>query len=371
MKFFFPLISIIALSITSCKDDRESVSEVVTEQSVVDNYVKIVEASYAKSIQGAEGLKVAVLAFDSKQTVTTYRNLKDSWLEARESYQPTEAFRFYGPIEEEVVDGLSYEVAINAWPLDESALDAIVAGTSNIDAASLIAAFSEDAETITIGWHPIEYLIWGTDKDTSVGGGGIKTLKDFTIRDRTYLKVATELLVDHLKEVAAEWKDGTKFRTEFTAEANLKKSLSFILTGIATLANAELAGERTADPFEDPGVNAEHSCFSDNTHRDNTLDWKGIAGVYTGNLAGVSGPSPKSYLALKAPTLATALDAIISDADAGITKMSATVFEELISKTGPKSDRPLVRKTMEYLAAFGDALVHLGSKSGLPTITNN
>ena len=47
-----------------------------------------------------------------------------------------------------------------------------------------------------------------------------------------------------------------------------KEVLSKIFTGLATLAGFELASERMATPLDSGDQEDEHSCFSDNTHRD-------------------------------------------------------------------------------------------------------
>jgi len=106
--------------------------------------------------------------------------------------------------------------------------------------------------------------------------------------------VVTDLLVDDLGYMAAQWKPKGAAREALNvSEAD---ALTAIFTGIASLSYGEMAGERMKlglllnDPEE------EHDCFSDNTHNSHYYDILGIENVYLGrykrtdgtNVAGAS-----------------------------------------------------------------------------------
>ncbi|MEW8259067.1 MAG: imelysin family protein, partial [Candidatus Thiodiazotropha taylori] len=59
-----------------------------------------------------------------------------------------------------------------------------------------------------------------------------------------------------------------------------------ILTGMGTLSEGELAGERMQIAFSANSQEDEHSCFSDNTHRDIWLNAEGVSNSYYGTYAG-------------------------------------------------------------------------------------
>ncbi len=161
---------------------------------------------------------------------------------------------------------------------------------------------------VTTGYHAIEFLLWGQDLN-GTGRSGQPPYTDYDTKNCTggncdrradYLKAASTLLVSDLKEMAANWApDGEATKN---VEADPKKGLSAILTGMGSLSYGELAGERMKlglllhDPEE------EHDCFSDNTYNSHLNDAIGIASAYTGEYTRadgtkMSGPSLSELVA--------------------------------------------------------------------------
>ena len=68
-----------------------------------------------------------------------------------------------------------------------------------------------------------------------------------------------------------------------------------ILTALATLSKSELGGERVFVAYDNQDQEDEHSCFSDNTHRDIRLNLAGIANVYRGSYGSISGDSLEDF----------------------------------------------------------------------------
>ncbi len=62
-----------------------------------------------------------------------------------------------------------------------------------------------------------------------------------------------------------------------------------MFNGIGRLAKGEMSGERMGVPLALHAQEQEHSCFSDNTHRDLWLDMQGIVNVYNGKYTRVDG----------------------------------------------------------------------------------
>ena len=94
---------------------------------------------------------------------------------------------------------------------------------------------------------------------------------------------------DSLESVRDGWAPGAAYRTAFTTvnnEAQAKQKLTEILTGMGTLSEGELAGERMQIAFSANSQEDEHSCFSDNTHRDIWLNAEGVSNSYYGRYAG-------------------------------------------------------------------------------------
>ena len=74
--------------------------------------------------------------------------------------------------------------------------------------------------------------------------------------------------------------------TTITSAADAQQKLTEILTGMGTLSEGELAGERMQIAFSSNSQEDEHSCFSDNTHRDIWLNAEGVSNSFYGSYAG-------------------------------------------------------------------------------------
>jgi putative iron-regulated protein len=135
-------------------------------------------------------------------------------------------------------------------------------------------------ENISTGWHAIEFLLWGQDRSET--GPGDRSFTDYVDakapnadRRRQYLSVSTALLVDDLSGITVQWTPSAKnYRAKF--EKGSKESVRKIIVGLGSLSRGELAGERMEVALNSQDQKDEHSCFSDNTHRDIVNNAKGI-----------------------------------------------------------------------------------------------
>ncbi|MBX2799648.1 MAG: iron-regulated protein [Myxococcales bacterium] len=292
----------------------------------VATYARIAEASYADSIASAEALNTALTALVSTPSEDTLTAARAAWLDSREPYLQTEVFRFYdGPIDHPT-DGP--EGLLNAWPLDENYIDYVdgdpdagyVNGDGTIDGLTLEGRNEVGGEkNIATGYHAIEFLLWG--QDTSATGPGNRPFTDYVTdgsgtaanqqRRGTYLTVSGDLVVQHLGQVHDAWAEGADYRTGF--EADTEGSFEDILTGMIVLAGFETGGERLQASLDAGDQEEEHSCFSDNTHRDMVQDVQGIDNVWNGTYGPVDGTGIKDVVEKKNADLASEIDAKIQE----------------------------------------------------------
>ncbi|RHX95897.1 peptidase M75 [Leptospira yasudae] len=275
---------------------------------VVDRYLQLGYESYDQSYKDAVTLQTAIATFAATTTPTAadHTNLKNLFVKARASYLVTEAFRFSsGPIDNsdvigcgDAVDGSGAnecEGLINAWPLDESAIDNYVAGAGGTTYANILAANGNSAGTtegndekaITVGWHAIEYLLWGAD--TSNGGinqiAGQRAVSDFNNtgsgpRRKAYLKAITDALVLQLKLIRDQYSSGTAYSTAL--KSNPDAAVTKIFQGLGKFIAGEWGGERLTGTFGGE-QEEEHSCFSDTTKADFYYDAQGVLNVWNGS----------------------------------------------------------------------------------------
>lgn len=384
MKLKIFILTIVCL-LNSCKKDT------VTKKEFLNNYATIVFANYEDCHTTALTLQTIINDFVKAPDAAKLALCKKAWLAAREPYGQTEAFRFSGgPID----DDNGPEGALNAWPLDEKFIDYVKGEATsgivndlknfpNIDINALEEQNEKGGETnISIGYHAIEFLLWGQDDiDTKLKTPGQRPYTDYLTKGGTaanqarraqYLVAVTGLLVQHLAELKADWdpKGKDNYRRTFLAlEPNT--AMKNIMTGIGTLSKSELSGERIFVALNNQDQEDEHSCFSDNTHRDIILNAQGIRNVYSGKYkrldgSTVSGISINDLVQQVNTTLANDIEALSIQ----IAKSAAAIpvpFDNALTGETIKDNGPIMT-TVKALQKQGDkfteAALALGVKIG-------
>ncbi len=253
---------------------------------------------------------------------------------------------------------------------------------------------------VASGYHAIEFLLWGQDQDYSnfmkdnVTKGamvaGQRPLSDFTTdkfaqRRKAYLKAAADKLVNDLALVTSAW--STNVSSDCKANAtgcyrgallgslkgadadkniNPDVALKQIFGGMGMFIKSELANERIAVAVLTPSEEDEHSCFSDNTHRDIDTNYKGfknaLLGVYNGKTYGKS-----AFANLDSATKAklTELMGKIEMKIASIDEIARTSrhFDHQIYPTDPQSK--VIRKLKNELRKLGDEMIEVAKQNGI------
>lgn len=374
------VVGFIGLSLISCKKNKVD----KLEDDFRSNYADMVYANYEDAYNEAQELKTTIDAFIAAPSESGLAACKQAWLDAREPYGQTETFRFSGgPIDDEN----GPEGNLNAWPLDEGYIDYVegapTSGIINdlsktIDEATLRGLNEEGGEkNISIGYHAIEFLLWGQDDpNTTLKTPGNRPYTDFVssggtaenqIRRGEYLKICAQLLVDDLATLLDEWKEGGSYRTTFLA-ADEDEITTQILTGMGVLAKSELAGERVFVALDNQDQEDEHSCFSDNTHRDIILNFEGIYNVYQGKYTRVDGSVVDGtgfddvlYRADK--KLKEKLDEAFLNAQEAVEAIP-TPFDYALTLETPGEEGP-INQAVAALQELGDLIAEAGSEIGL------
>ena len=357
----------------------------VSASTVAAHYAALVHANYADTLGAAKTLQAAVHAFTATPSVQTLAAARKTWLAAREFYGQTEAFRFYGgPIDNDN----GPEGRLNAWPMDESFVDS-VAGKPNsglinnrkftINAKNLMAQNERGGEeNIATGWHAIEFFLWG--QDLSDTGPGERNFEDFVDgkapnadRRRQYLNVVTDLLVQDLNMLTQAWASGAKnnYRAQFVKGG--KESVRKMLVGLGSLSRGELAGERLEVALSSQDQEDEHSCFSDNTHRDAVTNALGIQNVWLGQYQRadgtlLQGASLRDLVAAKDAALAektTQQIAVSLQATEGI----QAPFDQEIMGDADAPGRQRIQKAINSLTQQSKDLVAAANAVGITKLT--
>lgn len=331
---------------SNAPDDNDDSGQDITIS--VENVSKVLQtnadialAIYSDAYDTAVDLHDALDSFALDPSQDNLNAAKIAWLVSREPYGQSEVYRFrLSPIDSSnYADEDGLEGDINAWPLGEALIDYVVEGNDfgadqldvtdhgtlvnfpdeniiNSDVvidADLISntATADDEHDVIAGYHAIEFMLWGQDlnedlsadtqglRELSSSGnvlnsGGHRPITDFTTAENAdrrllFLQVVADKLVADLATVRDGWIDGASYREAFTTitnESEARQKLGEILTGMGTLSEGELAGERMQISFSTGSQEDEHSCFSDNTHRDIWLNAEGVSNSYYGDYSG-------------------------------------------------------------------------------------
>jgi putative iron-regulated protein len=352
--------------------------------AVVAQHATLVHANYEDSLDGARLLQDRIAAFVAQPSAERLDAAKKAWLDARDVYGQSEAFRFYGgPIDDEH----GPEGRINAWPMDESYVDGVQgkARTGLINNRKVainkktLAAQNERGgeENIATGWHAIEFLLWGQDLDDA--GPGRRGFEDFVDgrapnadRRRQYLMVVADLLVDDLSSLVKAWAPGGKhYRARF--ERGGTESLRKVFVGLGSLSRGELAGERLEVALASQDQEDEHSCFSDNTHRDVVANAVGIENVWLGRYRradgkALQGPSLRELVAAKDAGLAERVSRRIAASVAAANALQAPFDREIIGADDAPG-RKRVRALIDSLVQQSKDLVAAANALGITKLT--
>lgn len=375
-KVAFALFAGLTFFACSSNDNDNKESSVVTKKQVITNYADIVYANYKKAYDDAVLLETAIKTFTTTPTDANFTAAKTAWKTSRESYGTTEAFRFAnGPIDG---DDNGPEGLLNSWPLDENFIDyvdgAANAGIINdltdypVINKTVLEGLNEDGgeKNISVGYHAIEFLLWGQDltapsaklpgqrkyTDFVAGASGTATNQ---ARRASYLNACADLLTDNLDYLVQQWKSGGVYRTKFLALPE-NDAIKNIYLGITTLVTAELPIERMQVALENADQEDEHSCFSDNTHRDIALNLQGVINVYQGKYGSIDGPSLED---LVKQADVTAYNETLTSLNSSTTKVAAILIPfDLAISGGPDSvEGAKVKTAVQQLKNFGANLL--------------
>lgn len=376
-----PLALTIATALTAgCANAPWSAehSAPATKASVVTHYADLAHATYEDALITARALDEATDRLIANPTEANLKAAKEAWLASRVPYQQSEVFRFGNAIVDD------WEGQLNAWPLDEGLIDYVKAddyqhelgnagATANIVASNSINVGGETLDVATLtpelladlnevggseanvatGYHAVEFLLWGQDLHGFEGGAGERPVTDYAKgndctngnceRRAQYLDAVTDLLVDDLEWMVAQWAPGSSdnYRSQLTS-ANADEGIQKMLFGMGSLSLGELAGERMKVALEANSYEDEHDCFSDNTHNSHYYNGQGIQNVYTGTYRRVDGS------VVSGPSLSDLVEQTNPELDARLNRQLDASMEALalMKARAESSQNPMAFDTM-------------------------
>ena len=282
----FILVSLAWIPFTQAANEEQQNKKY--EEKIAHHYVQLGHAMFNDALHTATQLHENILALISEPNADNHTQAKLAWIEAHAVYSQTEVFRFGNPNVDD------WEGRVNAWPMDEGLVDYVagsyqheegnphaaenlIAGSKKID-EQLLRGMHEVAGSeanVATGYHVIEFLLWGQDLNTDSSIGGQRSHTDYLQGDdcthapcdrrAQYLKTVSQLLLDDLSDMVAQWEPQSgSYAKEYLA-LDTKEQIRRILFGMGSLSFGELAAERIRVALLANAQEDEQSCFSDTT----------------------------------------------------------------------------------------------------------
>ena len=391
-------------------------------EAVVVQQAELTKAMFEDSLVEAQDLQTAIEAFIASPSEQSLEAAKAAYKALRIPYQQSEIMRF-DDAKGHVSAGLDadggpasiddWEPQVNGWPLDEALIDYVdmTAYEGEYDAAENIINSSDtdglganitkemliglnsyggSAANIATGIHAVEFLLWGQDTNGVNAGAGNRPISDYyteasmgdcTSGDAThddasicfrraeYLSVATDLLVDDLEEMVAEWSDEARTTAGTLAYDFLNRTdgLQRMVDSMGDMAAGELASERMKVAILTGSTEDEHDCFSDNTHVAVYNNAIGVINSYRGSYTRidgsvVSGPSLSDMVAAADSNANNEIEALLDTIeqqmqvilDLGEDTIDPMRFDQLVG--GSANDKQVVLDAANSLLDFAGYL---------------
>ena len=339
----------------------------------LEAYSNLVLSSYTDLVEQTLKLQAAVDALLAQPSDESLNAARQAWIAARPAYLKTEAFRFYGG----PIDGVESE--LNSWPMNEAYIDYVEGKPdsglindpqSKLDVSGLEGLNQkQDEKDVTIGWHAIEFLLWG--QDLSVDGPGNRPYTDYLSstgnndRRRSYLKLVTDQLAKEMQGLQQQWQpdDPKNYVASFKALPP-REAIGRMVNGMAILAGYEFMSERLAVALDSGDQEDEHSCFSDNTKNDFVFDLVGIKQVWTGDSGDKKRAGLDELVRAQDPVLADKLEQLIADAETKIAGLGSP-WDQVLAKPQGSPERMAAEAVVTALQALGSGFVSVGKKLGV------
>ncbi|MFN0030894.1 MAG: imelysin family protein [Flavobacteriales bacterium] len=266
------------LALLSACRKPETTDTVVTTSTdlqreiLVDFTVTVAQDIYNELATRTANLTTAVIALQATTTDAQLVTCKQAWRDARKSWETSESFLF-GPVSYDNIDP-----RIDTWPVNFVDLDAELAASN-----AFTPAYIDGLQDALKGFHPIEYLLFGT--------GGNKTAAQFTVRELEYLAALAQNLEQLTAQLATSWHTSTtdNYAVEVTEAGSSNSVYPTRLAAYEEMVNAmvgicdEVANGKMNEPFLAQDPTMEESPFSFNSLTDFTNNIRGVKAVYLCN----------------------------------------------------------------------------------------
>ena len=345
--FLLPLSFAGSVFITGCtKDDNTDNNTSSTKElqkQVLSDFVNtLVLPAYATFKDKATALNNAVIALANNPTEQNQLAARNAWRDTRVIWEQSEGF-LIGPVEDD-----NYDPYMDTWPTDHEQMNALLDGDQELTVTYLESETS-DAELTLRGFHPLEYLLWGTD--------GKKDPSTYTDREKEYMTALAQDILNNVTKLNNSWTSG-QFGNEITSPGINGSRYSSNKDALKTIAEAlidicsEVGESKMLEPFSpQPDSTITESPYSHNSIADFKNNITGAYNVYTCTFGSATGKSLSSLVAADNKSLDNELRSLFTTAIGSFDAFSSITFEKALY-----DQRSTVQNTLDKIEALQTAL---------------
>lgn len=273
-KYILPA-ALLLVSAAACKKEKvepddASVSSLNT--TILTSFSQhVAQATYNDLKAKADSLSSAIAAFNSTTSDPNLTVCKQAWRDARSAWEQSEGFLF-GPASVQLIDP-----RIDTWPVNYTDLDSVLNSS-----AVFTTGYIDSLEDALKGFHPIEYLLFGT--------GGNKTASQFTSREKDFLQALAHNLQALTAQLKSDWDPAVSgnYSQQFNAAGNGSPVYTTQRAAFEEMVNAmtgicdEVANGKISEPYTQQDPSLEESPFAFNSITDFTNNIRSVENVYKG-----------------------------------------------------------------------------------------
>lgn len=269
-------------------------------QATLQHHAAMAHACCRDVLSLARDMQSAIKTFLRKPSDARLRQARRAWRLARARAAQCQVF----VANTDDAQWRAREERIEAWPVNEHYID-YVEGDDNgglindphvpLTREGLLTLHRKQGEeNVALGWHAIEFMLWGQDISDEYPGD--RPFKDYVLnegrnadRRRQYLSLTVSLLISDLESKARDWAPGVSGNWRARFIRNGQRSLRQMLQAFACTARHGIASGQIDAPLSTQDQEDEHSAFSDNSHADIVNGVLGLQNVWLGHYRPLNG----------------------------------------------------------------------------------
>jgi uncharacterized iron-regulated protein len=278
---------LILLSITACHKaanntttNTANTTTPTSSQVIADFCTHVAAPDYTDMYNNAVAFQNAEATFYANPNDNDLNTMRASWKAMRAAYESAEGF-LIGPISTQDLDP-----DIDTWPVEQNELDSILNGSTTLDAT-----YVSNLQSSLKGFHPVEYLIFGTSGTATAASFTVTTSLPTGPRKKEYLHALTANMIDIVTQIKNSYvvNSSNDYATILnTAGTNstypTRKAalldLVVAMSGICGEVGGSASDGKINSVYTTQDVTLQESFFSDNSWNDFTNNIAGIKNVY-------------------------------------------------------------------------------------------